>query len=76
LHDGGIVYTVNEHLLHSGLLESFLILKVSRNLLGGSRGGESTWKPDNNDVLSRAILSDIDSVWVWESPEDVGGWKL
>jgi hypothetical protein len=33
LTDCRIVYTVNEYLVDAGCLESFLILKVSRNLL-------------------------------------------
>jgi len=67
LHDGWIVYTVNNHFFDSGFLESFLILKVSRNLRCRSRGGESTGKTDNDDVLSRAVLGYVDRFNVRES---------
>jgi hypothetical protein len=74
LHDGGIIYTVNNHLLDSGFLESFLFLKVSWNLLTGSGGCEGTWKTDNNYVLSGTILRHIDSVGIGEnSVKDFNG---
>jgi len=73
LHDGRIVYTVNDNLLDSGGLESFLILKVSRNLLCGSGGGECTWKTDNNDILSGAVIGDIDTLRVRESLHNLDG---
>jgi len=33
LHDGRVVYAVNEHLFDPSFLESFLVLKVSWDLL-------------------------------------------
>lgn len=67
LHDGRIVYTVNDDLLDSGGLESFLILKVSRNLLCGSGRGECAWKTDDDNVLPGAVIGDVDTLWVRES---------
>ena len=73
LTDCRIVYTVNNHLLDAGCLESFLFLKISRNLRGGSRGGEGTGKTDDNDVLSSAVIGDIDLLHIGESLHDLDG---
>jgi hypothetical protein len=74
LHDGGIIHAVNNHLLDSGLLESFLFLKVSRNLLTGSGGCKGSRKTDNNYVLSGTILSNIYGARTWEhSVKDFNG---
>jgi hypothetical protein len=70
LHDSRIVYTVNNHFLDSSFLESFLFLKVSGNLLYGSGRGECTWKTNNNNVLSCAMVSDINLFDVWEALHD------
>ncbi len=71
LTDGGIVYTVNNDLLDSGSLEFFLLLKVPRNLLCGSRGGECTGKTNDNDVLSGTIIRNIDLLHVGKSLHDL-----
>jgi len=73
LTDGGIVYAVNDHLFDTSFLESFLILKVSWDLLCGSCGCEGSWKTNYNDVLSRAVLGNIDHVRVRESSHEVDG---
>mmetsp|Transcript_3013 Transcript_3013/g.4551 ORF Transcript_3013/g.4551 Transcript_3013/m.4551 type:complete len:211 (-) Transcript_3013:6-638(-) len=67
LHDGGIVYTVNDDLLDASFLESFLVLKVSWNLLCRSGGGESTGETDDDDVLVSTILSDVNLLNIGES---------
>ena len=67
LTDSRIVYTVNDDLLDSGFLESFLFLKVSRNLSRRSGGGEGSWKTNDDDVLSSAVVSDVDLLHIRES---------
>jgi hypothetical protein len=66
LTDGGIVYTVNNHLLNPSSLERFLLLKVSWDLLGGSGGCKGTWKTDENHFLSRALVSDVNTLGIGE----------
>ena len=70
LTDGGIVYTVDDHLLDSSSLEIFLFLKVSWNLCCGSGGSEGSGKSYNNDVLSGAVVGDIDCFDIRESLHD------
>jgi len=69
LHDSGIVYTVNNHFFNSGFLESFLFLNVAWNLLCGSGGCECTWKTDDDNVLSSAVIRDVDLFGVRKSLE-------
>lgn len=57
LTDSGIIYAVNNHLLNPSLLERFLVLKVSWDLLCGSGGGESPRKADKNNLLSGTVIS-------------------
>jgi len=76
LTDGGIVYAVNDHLFDTSFLESFLILKVSWDLLCGSRGCEGSWKTDDNDVLFSAVFSNVDHVRIRESSHKVHRWEL
>jgi len=57
LHDSTIVDTVNEHIRDALGLQLFLLFQVSRNLLRGSAGCESSRKPNQNHCLVLAVIS-------------------
>lgn len=61
-HDGGIVYTPNDNLVDSSLLESVLILKVGRNLLRRSGGGKSTGQTNHKKVFALGVIGERDHV--------------
>jgi len=67
LHNSRIVHTVNDNLLDSGGLEFFLFLKVSRNLLCGSGGGECSGETHKDDILSGAVVGDVNLLNIGES---------
>jgi hypothetical protein len=59
-HDGGVIYTVNDDLLNTSGLESFLLLKVTWYLRVGSGGSKGAWEANEDDLLSGAVIGDID----------------
>lgn len=67
LTNSRIVHAVNDNLLDSGGLEFFLFLKVSRNLLCGSGGGECSWETHNDDILSGAVVGNVNLLNIRES---------
>lgn len=74
-HNCPIVDTVNHDFVNPGFLKSVLVLKVSRDLGGGSRGGESAGKTDEDHVLSLNVVSNVDHVR-GESGMDIDGRHL
>jgi len=60
LHNCRVIDTVDNNLFDSSSLEFFLFLKVSWNLLVGSRRSECSWEANDDYVLSSTIVGDVD----------------
>ena len=60
VHNGTVVYAVNQHLIDSLRLERILRLKVSGNLLRGSCGRERARKTNDDGLLAGQALTHVD----------------
>jgi hypothetical protein len=59
IHDGTVVHAVHKYFVNARGLERVLMLKVTRDLLVGSGGCESTWKANEDQIFAFAVVCKV-----------------